>query len=100
MLSFTFVRWAGESDPRIVFRNVVQRPRHKSTGDLFGQIFVQILKDCYVELTLGFDLQVRLLVSLGIITIWHCSSTSIVQGRLTVLRLIAMLSISMKSWNM
>ncbi|XP_042378950.1 actin-related protein 5-like isoform X1 [Zingiber officinale] len=27
------IGWAGESDPRITFRNVVQRPRHKATGD-------------------------------------------------------------------
>ncbi|XP_031488333.1 actin-related protein 5 isoform X1 [Nymphaea colorata] len=27
------IGWAGESDPRIVFRNVLQRPRHKATGE-------------------------------------------------------------------
>ncbi|KAK9127073.1 hypothetical protein Syun_015870 [Stephania yunnanensis] len=27
------IGWAGESDPRITFRNVVQRPRHKATGE-------------------------------------------------------------------
>ncbi|KAJ6799115.1 actin-related protein 5 [Iris pallida] len=27
------IGWAGESDPRISFRNVVQRPRHRSTGE-------------------------------------------------------------------
>lgn len=25
-------RWAGESDPRVIFRNIIQRPRHKITG--------------------------------------------------------------------
>ncbi|KAF8395540.1 hypothetical protein HHK36_019488 [Tetracentron sinense] len=28
------IGWAGESDPRITFRNMVQRPRHKATGKL------------------------------------------------------------------
>lgn len=27
------IGWAGESDPRVTFRNVVQRPRHKATGE-------------------------------------------------------------------
>ncbi|KAL5717305.1 Actin-related protein 5 [Ranunculus cassubicifolius] len=27
------IGWAGESDPRITFRNVVLRPRHKGTGE-------------------------------------------------------------------
>ncbi|KMZ59213.1 actin-related protein 5 [Zostera marina] len=27
------IGWAGESDPRITFRNIVQRPRHRSTGE-------------------------------------------------------------------
>ncbi|KAI3987090.1 hypothetical protein MKX01_036880 [Papaver californicum] len=32
--SSTFrIGWAGESKPRISFRNLVQRPRHKSTGE-------------------------------------------------------------------
>ncbi|RWV88676.1 hypothetical protein GW17_00049215, partial [Ensete ventricosum] len=26
------IGWAGESDPRVTFRNVVQRPRHKATA--------------------------------------------------------------------
>ncbi|KAK8950450.1 Actin-related protein 5 [Platanthera guangdongensis] len=26
--------WAGESDPRITFRNLVHRPRHKATGEM------------------------------------------------------------------
>lgn len=26
-------RWAGESDPRVIFRNIIQRPRHKITGN-------------------------------------------------------------------
>lgn len=34
-------RWAGETDPRIIFRNIVQRPRHKATGTrlFFGFLF-------------------------------------------------------------
>lgn len=32
--AFNFrIGWAGESDPRLTFRNVVQRPRHKATGE-------------------------------------------------------------------
>ncbi|XP_077244016.1 actin-related protein 5 [Tasmannia lanceolata] len=32
--AFNFrIGWAGELDPRITFRNVVQRPRHKATGE-------------------------------------------------------------------
>lgn len=31
VLFYSF-RWAGESDPRVIFRNIVQRPRHKATG--------------------------------------------------------------------
>ncbi|XP_057978938.1 actin-related protein 5 isoform X2 [Malania oleifera] len=27
------IGWAGENDPRITFRNIVQRPRHKATGE-------------------------------------------------------------------
>ncbi|XP_073113222.1 actin-related protein 5 isoform X3 [Elaeis guineensis] len=27
------IGWAGELDPRVTFRNVVQRPRHKTTGE-------------------------------------------------------------------
>ncbi|KAG9454653.1 hypothetical protein H6P81_007557 [Aristolochia fimbriata] len=27
------IGWAGEPDPRLIFRNVVQRPRHKATGE-------------------------------------------------------------------
>ncbi|XP_052186914.1 actin-related protein 5 isoform X2 [Diospyros lotus] len=27
------IGWAGEDDPRIIFRNIVQRPRHKITGE-------------------------------------------------------------------
>ncbi|XP_043718303.1 actin-related protein 5 isoform X1 [Telopea speciosissima] len=27
------IGWAGEYDPRLTFRNVVQRPRHKTTGE-------------------------------------------------------------------
>lgn len=28
------IGWAGESDPRITFRNIVHRPRHKATGEM------------------------------------------------------------------
>ncbi|RWR95406.1 actin-related protein 5-like protein isoform X1 [Cinnamomum micranthum f. kanehirae] len=32
--AFNFrIGWAGESDPRVTFRNVVQRPRHKASGE-------------------------------------------------------------------
>ncbi|KAJ0525509.1 putative Actin family, ATPase, nucleotide binding domain-containing protein [Helianthus annuus] len=31
--SYFRIGWAGESEPRIVFRNIVQRPRHKITGE-------------------------------------------------------------------
>ncbi|KAI4307614.1 hypothetical protein L6164_030785 [Bauhinia variegata] len=31
--SYFRIGWAGETDPRVVFRNIVQRPRHKSTGE-------------------------------------------------------------------
>lgn len=34
-------RWAGESDPRVIFRNIVQRPRHKTTGMFFFPIEVK-----------------------------------------------------------
>lgn len=27
------IGWAGETDPRLIFRNIVQRPRHKATGE-------------------------------------------------------------------
>lgn len=27
------IGWAGENDPRVIFRNIVQRPRHKTTGE-------------------------------------------------------------------
>ncbi|KAJ1282642.1 hypothetical protein BS78_03G067400 [Paspalum vaginatum] len=27
------IGWAGESEPRVAFRNIVQRPRHRSTGE-------------------------------------------------------------------
>ncbi|XP_039144473.1 actin-related protein 5 [Dioscorea cayenensis subsp. rotundata] len=27
------IGWAGESDPRVIFRNTVQRPRHRATGE-------------------------------------------------------------------
>ncbi|PON60995.1 Actin-related protein [Trema orientale] len=31
--SYFRIGWAGETDPRVVFRNIVQRPRHKTTGE-------------------------------------------------------------------
>ncbi|OAY38616.1 actin-related protein 5 isoform X1 [Manihot esculenta] len=31
--SYFRIGWAGENDPRVIFRNIVQRPRHKSTGE-------------------------------------------------------------------
>ncbi|XP_028776185.1 actin-related protein 5-like isoform X1 [Neltuma alba] len=31
--SYFRIGWAGETDPRVVFRNIVQRPRHKVTGE-------------------------------------------------------------------
>ncbi|KAM7460307.1 hypothetical protein LguiB_036355 [Lonicera macranthoides] len=31
--SYFRIGWAGESEPRIIFRNIVQRPRHKATGE-------------------------------------------------------------------
>lgn len=47
------VRWAGETDPRVIFRNIVQRPRHKTTGALLLPLpffFFQIL--CLFSLSL------------------------------------------------
>ncbi|XP_058786598.1 actin-related protein 5-like isoform X1 [Vicia villosa] len=31
--SYFRIGWAGEAEPRVVFRNIVQRPRHKATGE-------------------------------------------------------------------
>ncbi|KAA8539478.1 hypothetical protein F0562_026170 [Nyssa sinensis] len=31
--SYFRIGWAGETEPRIIFRNIVQRPRHKATGE-------------------------------------------------------------------
>ncbi|KAK9283268.1 hypothetical protein L1049_011504 [Liquidambar formosana] len=31
--SYFRIGWAGENDPRLIFRNIVQRPRHKATGE-------------------------------------------------------------------
>lgn len=31
--SYFRIGWAGEREPRIIFRNIVQRPRHKTTGE-------------------------------------------------------------------
>ncbi|KAL5567542.1 hypothetical protein UlMin_024117 [Ulmus minor] len=33
--SYFRIGWAGETDPRVVFRNIVQRPRHKTTGETY-----------------------------------------------------------------
>ncbi|KAK4484882.1 hypothetical protein RD792_007483 [Penstemon davidsonii] len=31
--SYFRIGWAGESEPRVIFRNIIQRPRHKITGE-------------------------------------------------------------------
>ncbi|KAL2227501.1 actin-related protein 5 [Sesamum indicum] len=31
--SYFRIGWAGENDPRVIFRNIIQRPRHKITGE-------------------------------------------------------------------
>ncbi|KAG9145312.1 hypothetical protein Leryth_008255 [Lithospermum erythrorhizon] len=31
--SYFRIGWAGETDPRVIFRNIVLRPRHKGTGE-------------------------------------------------------------------
>ncbi|XP_055831460.1 actin-related protein 5 isoform X1 [Solanum dulcamara] len=31
--SYFRIGWAGENEPRVIFRNIVQRPRHKTTGE-------------------------------------------------------------------
>ncbi|KAJ1389405.1 Actin family [Sesbania bispinosa] len=31
--SYFRIGWAGETEPRVIFRNIVQRPRHKVTGE-------------------------------------------------------------------
>lgn len=31
--SYFRIGWAGEKDPRVIFRNIIQRPRHKITGE-------------------------------------------------------------------
>ncbi|KFK38594.1 hypothetical protein AALP_AA3G134100 [Arabis alpina] len=31
--SYFRIGWAGETEPRLIFRNIVQRPRHKATGE-------------------------------------------------------------------
>ncbi|KAE8682073.1 Actin-related protein 5 [Hibiscus syriacus] len=31
--SYFRIGWAGETEPRVIFRNIIQRPRHKSTGE-------------------------------------------------------------------
>ena len=38
-------RWAGETEPRVIFRNIVQRPRHKATGT---HVFFCVLSFCLV----------------------------------------------------
>ncbi|BAT86032.1 Actin-related protein [Vigna angularis] len=32
--SYFRIGWAGETQPRVVFRSIVQRPRHKATGEI------------------------------------------------------------------
>ncbi|KAK3160330.1 hypothetical protein QOZ80_1BG0058120 [Eleusine coracana subsp. coracana] len=49
--SSTFrIGWAGEAEPRVSFRNVVQRPRHRSTGET-----VSIIGDTDPPLMKFFD---------------------------------------------
>ncbi|GMI90297.1 ACTIN-RELATED PROTEIN 5, actin-related protein 5 [Hibiscus trionum] len=31
--SYFRIGWAGETEPRVIFRNIIQRPRHKTTGE-------------------------------------------------------------------
>ncbi|TQD85152.1 hypothetical protein C1H46_029240 [Malus baccata] len=49
--SYFRIGWAGETEPRVNFRNIVQRPRHKATGEtvtIFGDHDPALLKyfDC------------------------------------------------------
>ncbi|XP_057523696.1 actin-related protein 5 isoform X3 [Amaranthus tricolor] len=48
--SYFRIGWAGESDPRVIFRNIVQRPRHKHTGET-----VSVVGDHNTELLKYFD---------------------------------------------
>jgi hypothetical protein len=44
IVSFWWIfRWAGETEPRVVFRNIVQRPRHKTTGIIMFLFFTMLL---------------------------------------------------------
>ncbi|AAG51035.1 actin-like protein; 86009-89485 [Arabidopsis thaliana] len=49
--SYFRIGWAGETEPRVVFRNIVQRPRHKATGEtvtIVGDLDPSMMKyfDC------------------------------------------------------
>ncbi|KAK3006580.1 hypothetical protein RJ639_016231 [Escallonia herrerae] len=49
--SYFRIGWAGEANPRVIFRNIVQRPRHKITGEtvtIVGDHDLALLKyfDC------------------------------------------------------
>lgn len=49
--SYFRIGWAGENEPRVIFRNIVQRPRHKTTGEtvtIVGDHDLSLLKyfDC------------------------------------------------------
>ncbi|WCJ19640.1 actin-related protein 5 [Euphorbia peplus] len=49
--SYFRIGWAGETEPRVIFRNIVQRPRHKATGEtvtIVGDHDTSLLKyfDC------------------------------------------------------
>ncbi|KAK9700112.1 hypothetical protein RND81_08G217800 [Saponaria officinalis] len=48
--SYFRIGWAGENDPRVIFRNIVQRPRHKHTGET-----VTVVGDHNTELLKYFD---------------------------------------------
>ncbi|KAL9231375.1 hypothetical protein vseg_006611 [Gypsophila vaccaria] len=48
--SYFRIGWAGENDPRVIFRNIVQRPRHKHTGET-----VSVVGDHNTELLKYFD---------------------------------------------
>ncbi|KAM5556445.1 actin-related protein 5 [Rosa sericea] len=48
--SYFRIGWAGEPEPRVIFRNIVQRPRHKVTGET-----VTIVGDHDVALLRYFD---------------------------------------------
>ncbi|KAB5538795.1 hypothetical protein DKX38_016328 [Salix brachista] len=51
------IGWAGENDPRVIFRNIVQRPRHKTTGprSAFDSNVVYQFEIMEYILDFGFD---------------------------------------------